>query len=590
MAIHTDDKSIIKLITGDLTSFHVPIYQRNYTWDISDKKSINRTRISIGQVEKLIDDILEFGEEYKDNSRAEYYIGNIILKNQDRGMITERIIVDGQQRITTTVLILCAIRDIYKNKYPTEENEKSANIIQKHLYIEEDGEIKLKLNNMENQQVLSDILSGETCLLFHDSKYQKNYDYLYKRLSRMEEGMFYNFVELLNKVKVVIIFLDEDQDENSVFESINSTGKPLAGSDLIKNYLFTFKNYNCSHSDEKRLTKLYTEGFEGLFKNAKKMEEEIESFFRIYIAIKTSVLVNKDPKIIYYEFKKLIGQINSIENCEKIILDLSKYANIYQSLKTGKLEDISSIHLSYIKACFDLYAVFLIQMVEKHSTITNGEIVVDNVDEINKIFKAIVGFDAARIFANFPAMEIVRWAPILLTKNHLEHSDYQHIESYADRFVELVTTTDKTYKQPNESELRKSIVTSDLYTRNKAYIKRVLILLENIGKNELLNYEQDLKKASIEHIMPQTISQEWEHISDEEHDEYLHTLGNLTLTFDNSKLSNLGFDEKKQILADKSKMTMNNELAEYHDFNIETIKKRANNLLDKFSKEYLCYE
>lgn len=567
MAIHTDDKSIIDLITGDLTQFHVPIYQRNYTWSASE------------QVDKLITDVIEFGREYQDNKRAEYYIGNIIIKNQTRGMITERVIVDGQQRITTAVLTLCAIRDIYRNKYMSTDNEESANIIQKSLYQESDGEIKLKLNNMENQKVLSNILSGGNHLLFNDSKYQQNYDYIYRRLARVNESEFDDFVKLLRRVKVVIISLDEDQDENSVFESINSTGKPLAGSDLIKNYLFTFKNYRCSHNEEGKLTSLYTEKFESIFKNEKNIEKAIESFFRVYIAIKTSKLVKKEAKIIYYEFKKLIGQINSIEDCEGIILDLSKYANIYQSLKTGELEGVNGAYLSYIKTCFDLYCVFLIQVVEKYLPI--------NKNEINKLFKAVIAYDAARIFAHISTAELVRWVPMLLTKNHLDKDEYQHIESYADRFVKLVTTTDKSYGQPNESEIRKKIVTLDLYTRNKKYLKRILILLENIGKNELLNFEKDLKSSSIEHIMPQTLSPAWSHISNEEHKEYLHTLGNLTLTFDNSELSNLGFNEKKQILSDKSKMIMNKELLEHQEFNIEKIKERTGDLFNKFSAEYL---
>lgn len=575
MTIHTDHKNIIELITGDLTQFHVPIYQRNYTWS-ADK-----------EVKKLIDDIIEFGKEYQDNDRAEYYIGNIIIKNQTRGLVTERIIVDGQQRITTSVLILCAIRDIYRDKYPSNDNDKSADMIQKSLYQDNNGEVKLKLNNMDNQKVLSDILSGERYLLSHGSQYQKNYDSVRTRLARIEENDFYNFVQLLSRIKVVIIILDEDQDENSVFESINSTGKPLAGSDLIKNYLFTFKNYNCSHDEETVLTRLYTESFEGLFKNEKQIEAEIESFFRIYIAIQTSALVKKDAKVIYYKFKELIGQINSVESCKNIITDLSKWAGIYQSLKAGKLESIDDIYLSYIQTCFELYSVFLIQIVEKYSHIEGNKLIIDNSDEINKLLKVIIAYDASRIFANFPIAELVRWTPMLLTKNHLEKDDYQHIDSYADRFVKLVTTTEKGYRQPNKDELRKGATTLDIYTRNKKYLKRILILLENTNKKELLNYEKDLKSATIEHIMPQTLSLEWSYIDNEEHKEYLHTLGNLTLTFDNSELSNLGFDEKKQILKDNSQLSMNVELAEYPNFDIDTIKNRANSLLDKFFKEYL---
>ena len=95
MSIQADHKDIITLIMGDLTQFHIPIYQRTYTWEDNN------------QVDKLLDDIKSFGEEYKDNKRAEYYIGNVILKNQTRAFVTERVVIDGQQRITTSILMLC---------------------------------------------------------------------------------------------------------------------------------------------------------------------------------------------------------------------------------------------------------------------------------------------------------------------------------------------------------------------------------------------------------------------------------------------------------------------------------------------------
>jgi hypothetical protein len=559
-----------------LAQFHVPLYQRNYTWK-ADK-----------QVKKLIDDIVEFGKEYQGNDRAEYYIGNIIIKNQTRGMVKERIIVDGQQRITTAVLILCAIRDVYRNKYPSTENGKSADRIQESIYQDNNGDVKLKLNNMENQDFLADILSAENHLPANNSQYQKNYNSILKRLTRISAEDFYNLVELLSRVKVVIIILDKDQDENSVFESINSTGKPLLGSDLIKNFLFTFKNYNCTPKEEDELTRLYTENFESLFKNEKKIEEAIEAFFRIYISIKTeTVIANKDAKIIYYQFKKLIGQINSFEHCKKTIIDLSKWANIYQSLKVGKLEGVKSIYLSYIKTCFDTYSVFLAQIVDKYAHIEDNELVIDNADEINKLLKVVIAYDASRIFANLVYLDVVRWTPALLTKTNLEQDDYQQIDSYADRFVKLVTTTDRGYRQPSKNELKRTVSTLNLYTRNEKRLKRILILLENTNKKELLNYEQDLKSATIEHIMPQTLPVTWNYIDHDEHRDYLHTLGNLTIKLNKSKLSDLGFSEKKKILRDKSRLSMNVELAEYEDFNIDTIKSRSKSLLDKFFKEYL---
>ena len=61
--------------------------------------------------------------------------------------------------------------------------------------------------------------------------------------------------------------------------------------------------------------------------------------------------------------------------------------------------------------------------------------------------------------------------------------------------------------------------------------------------------------------MPQKLAPgKWSYISLENHERYLHTLGNLTLTFDNQKLGNMGFSEKKQILIERSRIKMNQAL------------------------------
>ncbi|KAF3977606.1 MAG: DUF262 domain-containing protein [Methylococcales symbiont of Iophon sp. n. MRB-2018] len=100
---------------GDLSQFHIPVYQRVYTWDAEN------------QIKRLLDDIIAFGKEYEDAPRAIYYIGNAIVKNQTRGFIDERVVIDGQQRITTTILILCAIRDVYLKIIKTDKALAEAN-------------------------------------------------------------------------------------------------------------------------------------------------------------------------------------------------------------------------------------------------------------------------------------------------------------------------------------------------------------------------------------------------------------------------------------------------------------------------------
>ena len=145
MTIESGHKDIKNLIIGDNAQFHIPTYQRTYTWEA--KK----------HVEKLINDIVEFGREYDGNTKSEYYIGNIIVKNQTRAFQQERVVIDGQQRITTTILVLCAIRDIYLKKIKTDEAVQAAKNISRALFTDNDGIIKLKLNNIEHQSSLGSV-------------------------------------------------------------------------------------------------------------------------------------------------------------------------------------------------------------------------------------------------------------------------------------------------------------------------------------------------------------------------------------------------------------------------------------------------
>ncbi len=268
----------------------------------------------------------------------------------------------------------------------------------------------------------------------------------------MGEEKFKEFLELLQRVKVVVISLDEDQDENSVFESINSLGKPLAGSDLIKNYLFTFKNYECNHECELKLTNQYTRFFEALFKDESNVEEELESFFRAYLAVKTQWLVKKDPKVLYYSFKKFIGEINTVAMCGDIIRDLSKWALIYQTIRVKHHPDIDSNHLGYIRTSFGIYATLLMQLLNQHSHIESNELIIDDKSGFNASLKALVAYDASRFIANYPTGELTRFIPMVFSR--ISSDNFTDGERYADRFISLVTSSDEGYRLPSINTLK----------------------------------------------------------------------------------------------------------------------------------------
>ncbi len=576
MTIESGHKDIRNLIIGDNAQFHIPIYQRTYTWN-------SRT-----QVEKLIEDIIEFKREYRENTKAEYYIGNIIVKSQIRAFQQERVVIDGQQRITTTILILCAIRDVYLNEIKTPEAILAAKRISKALFSEEDGVIKLKLNNMEYQNTLSILLTGAIDTITpadKATKYWENYHYLYKKFISMKPDDFQDFVESLDRIKVVIIFLDDAQDENSVFESINSLGKPLSGSDLIKNFLFTFKNYQCSHQEEKVLTDIYTRNFESLFSADEDIENQLENFFRQYIALKTNELVNQDPKVIYYSFKKMVGDIASFEDCKSLIMDCTKWGIIYQTLRANNNKDINQNYVGYLSSSFFTYATLLMDIIEKFSSVENGIVVMKDEDKssLNETLKKVVAYDVCRLLGGFPAKQITRFIPSIPARLKNEDPDYHR--NYATAFERLVTISPEGYGQPSLTKLKRTVVDIDLYNRMKKQTLRFLVLIENEGKKELLSFEKDLKGCEIEHIMPQTLTPDWQ-VSEDEHERYLHTLGNLSITFNNQGLSNKSFREKKEMLQAKSRINLNQLILNYDTFDGTAIRDRALTLLDMFASAY----
>lgn len=576
MAIEGYPKSIRELIMENNLSFHIPIYQRTYTWKAKS------------EVEKLISDICEFGREYDGHEKANYYVGNVIVKNQSRGFVTERIVIDGQQRITTTILMLCAIRDIYIKKVDSEESIRSAKTIGRALYSADGEVIRLKLNNMEHQETLNTLLSGEIDAINAKDKetnYWKNYHYILQTFKEMTEQELQKFADILERVKVVAIFLDEEQDENSVFESINSAGKPLAGSDLIKNFVFTFRKYDVSHQEEKRLIELYTTKFESNFSgSSKQIEIELEYFFREFIALKTGQKVNKEPKCIYYAFKKCVGEINDLDSCRSLIIELVKWAVIYQTLRSGKHPDIDQNHLGYLRESFMTYATLLMDMVDKLADFEQGSVVVNDKQSLNDAIKKVVVYDVLRFLAGYPAKEITRFVPTISKK--LEMKDPNYFRDYATAFERLVTETSEGYRQPNVRNIKQRINDHDLY-KNRKQLRRFLVLVENLGQNEVIPFGSELKKCEIEHIMPQTLPTNWEvEISESTHQKYLHTLGNLSITFDNKELGNKGYDEKKRILADRSNIRLNKMLLQFKTFSEKEIQERAAQILHKFLTSY----
>jgi Protein of unknown function (DUF1524) len=144
-------------------------------------------------------------------------------------------------------------------------------------------------------------------------------------------------------------------------------------------------------------------------------------------------------------------------------------------------------------------------------------------------------------------------------------------------------TTSKIF--PIDDDFKVAITSTKIY--KSANIDRVKFILEKLEDYVVSKTKEEVTVNSsgltIEHIMPQTLSSEWKQgLGDEYnaiHDQYLHTLANLTLTADNPALSNKMFSEKKK-LYEESKLNLNEYFDSLDTWNADTIEKRANELAD----------
>ena len=218
------DEKVGRFIGNSDTVFIIPPFQRNYSWDEE-------------QCCELFDDILDSIK--KDKS---HYIGNIVyyVGENDRAGFNEYILIDGQQRITSILLLLCAIR----SKLSAEEAKR----LEKKFLINEDEtdeKYRVKLKQTDNdlrvfEKIINNsVLSSEE----RENKLFKNYNYFIDRLADFDEDMATRFYNATANLDIVDLNLKIEKDLEAVqkiFEKINSTGKELSVADLIRNYLLAF--------------------------------------------------------------------------------------------------------------------------------------------------------------------------------------------------------------------------------------------------------------------------------------------------------------------------------------------------------------
>lgn len=522
--------------------FRIPVYQRNYDWSESN-------------CNRLLDDIYGIMQ-----SGDKHFLGTIVFMAAKSGgfALQEYIIIDGQQRLTTLMLILKALSVVAESVGDDCYHEIEEQYLH-NKYCSEEFKVKLKPIKSDNNQFTL-LLEGKIDEMDEDTHIYHNFMLCKERFERWaERGINPSQVlDALTKLEIVEIVLTKGEDDPQViFESINSTGLELSNADLIRNYLLM------NADDQEKLYENYWLYIEKTLRN--KMDySNLDAFFMQYIVYKTSKPVNS--RQLYNSFVKLFK--DSGYSQESILKELRYYAEIFGAFVYGSAKYSERINrLLYRLRVLNqttCYPFLLHVFDDYHQGVIDEE-------TVEKILQFILAYLLRRMVCGVPSNTLRGLFTYLYNRIFKVASNKQKYYETLNKFLFTVSSKDVI---PSAAEFERALQKANIYGNN-ALCRFLLLDIENGDGKEILQAEN----LTIEHIMPQTLSADWSHIRPEEHEEYLHTLGNLSVTGYNSELSNKSFAEKQDIIRENSKaVILNSDVLDKESWNIATIQARAKRL------------
>ncbi len=541
----TNPNPITDFLSSTERTFEIPVYQRNYVWKVED-------------CEKLFDDVLE---GIRNNRK--HYFGNIVyyVAGEDPFSSFKRyVLIDGQQRITSTMLLLAAIRD-------EEPNESiKTNLTDTYLQNEKAEEsFRVKLKQVEtDRNVYEAIIEGRTEAISKSTIIYRNYNKfrnLVKR-AKTEEGL--SSADIMNGIKFLdIIAIDLESEKEGaespqvIFESINATGEPLSTADLLRNFLLLEVGID-------RQAEFYKNYWLTIEKNVG--NENISDFIRRYITLKSTIDIKKDTE--YKEFKKSYKEY--FKDAEDAIKELARFSKYYRWIK--RPESISKDNPKTAAILQDLDDLRMLPatpaimwLLEKADTDAIS------FDDVNNTLDVIASWSfRARITNIITTGEI---GTILTTKILEFLKNKQTDDTYADYVWEELSNYRLHDIYASDAMFKEAFLRYDFYKNYRRYVQQKLSSYISRDQTEVV-------LESIEHIMPQTIrADKWPGISPGEHVEWVNSIGNLTpLNMpDNINNSNNAFADKIENIK-KSDWQITREIKTENGWGINSIQERGNNL------------
>jgi uncharacterized protein with ParB-like and HNH nuclease domain/predicted transport protein len=558
------DVRLTEMIDGQ-KQYIVPVFQRDYSWGTK-------------QCLQLWQDIIRIG---KDKNAKGHFIGSVVYieAEETSASITRWLLIDGQQRLTTLLLIFAALRRRMREgdetdlasetgDLPTAEAIEDSYLINRHVR----GERRYKLHlRRTDHETLTALLDDKPLPGSPSERIAGNFAFFDDAMKEADPFLVYRG---LRKLVAVDVHLTRGQDDpQMIFESLNSTGLDLTQADLIRNFVLMRQ----SEEQQTSLYENYWRPIEIAF--GTKYRTEFDKFIRDYLTIKLKPSKQFKSEEIYQQFRAFF-QTNTAEQPVEALLDeLKRFSTYYVGFSLGQEPDARlGEALKRLRTLVEVASPLMLQLYDCYSRTRTLDLAafLEAIATIESyVFRrAVCDMQTRSLYQIFASLAY-----------------YVRANAPLDSLKAGLYRQGRKRRYPTDTEFREALESRDVYdTRTCFYL---LDRLENDSKEKI-----DTANLTIEHVLPQNeelkaewkemLGQNWREIQET----WQHRLGNLTLTGYNAEYSDLPFDKKKTLLDkegrpvgfDFSPLRLNRFIREQDVWTQEEIEKRGKQLANRAIK------
>lgn len=540
------EQRLVEYMDGAKKRFVIPVYQRNYDWKMENCK-------------QLFDDLVKIIR----NGRKSHFFGSIVSVYNPDGRNSEYLIIDGQQRLTTVSLLFLAMHNLIEKKVIAPKDPSLAQQLYEDFLVDkyQPQETRIKLKPVKNDSKAFGKLFDDSSEHIQKSNLTVNYNYFYDRIQRGEISIDELF-DAVCRLEIISIQLNQDDNPQLIFESLNSTGLALSEGDKIRNFILMGLP-----------TKQQEEYYE---KYWNRIEEctgyDVSAFIRDYLSVKQSAI----PQIsrVYYTFKLYVEE-GGIAT-EALLADMLKYAKYYHILRVGNTTSVALNSCIYRLNRLETAVTrpFFLEVLR-----LNAENAI-SLAEVTQIFQISEKYMFRRLICDLPTNALNK-IYLMLHKEIIRYDG--SVEQYFEKFKYAMLSKKERVRFPDDEEFAAAFASKPMYLMNSKNKHYLFERLENYGTSEDKAVWEHIDRGeySIEHIMPQHLTPAWVEALGENyegiHETWLHRIANLTLTAYNSKYSNNTFAEKRDMQNGfkDSGIRMNQRIAQKDTWGLPELEERS---------------